>query len=192
MPDYDWPALMQDMTRAVLAWDGLAVLESPEIIAGGWFGHPPASEEQIAAAETRLGVVLPPSYRQFLAFSNGWRTATRFIYRLWPVEQIEWYGIRRRELLEAEEKWRRQYSIVLPPVSDAEYFTYGRGQDSAAYRPEYVPRCLEISDVGNDAVVLLNPQVRTPDGEWEAWFMASWLPGANRYRSFWELMQTER
>jgi hypothetical protein len=34
--------------------------------------------------------------------------------------------------------------------------------------------------------------VVTPDGEWEAWFFANWLPGANRYRSFWEMLQTEQ
>jgi hypothetical protein len=25
-------------------------------------------------------------------------------------------------------------------------------------------------------------------GEWEAWYFAPWMPGANRYRSFWDLM----
>lgn len=38
---------------------------------------------------------------------------------------------------------------------------------------------------------LLNPRIVTAEGEWEAWFFAHWLPGANRYRSFWELMQGE-
>jgi hypothetical protein len=50
---------------------------------------------------------------------------------------------------------------------------------------------LEISDWGDSAICLLNPQVVTPEGDWEAWFFANWLPGANRYRSFWELMQAE-
>jgi HEAT repeat protein len=48
---------------------------------------------------------------------------------------------------------------------------------------------LEVSDVGDSAIILLNPQVVTPEGEWEAWFFANWIPGAYRYRSFWELMQ---
>ena len=38
---------------------------------------------------------------------------------------------------------------------------------------------------------LLNPMVVTPEGEWEAWMFAHWLPGARRYRSFWELMGGE-
>lgn len=40
-------------------------------------------------------------------------------------------------------------------------------------------------------VYLLNPRVVTPDGEWEAWYFAHWLPGAVRYRSFWDLMNDE-
>jgi hypothetical protein len=41
------------------------------------------------------------------------------------------------------------------------------------------------------SVLLLNPEVVTPDGEWEAWYYASWRPGASRYRSFAELMIEE-
>jgi HEAT repeat protein len=48
---------------------------------------------------------------------------------------------------------------------------------------------LQISAIGDAAVYLLNPQVITKNGEWEAWFFANWLPGAHRYRSFQELMQ---
>jgi hypothetical protein len=40
-------------------------------------------------------------------------------------------------------------------------------------------------------VYLLNPCVVTEDGEWEAWYLAHWLPGAVRYRSFWDLMNDE-
>ena len=27
---------------------------------------------------------------------------------------------------------------------------------------------------------LLNPEIRTADGEWEAWVFANWFPGARR------------
>jgi len=43
--------------------------------------------------------------------------------------------------------------------------------------------------VGDSAVYLLNPQVISADGEWEAWFFANWLPRAHRYRSFQEMME---
>ena len=50
---------------------------------------------------------------------------------------------------------------------------------------------LQISDVGDAAVYLLNPQVINHDGEWEAWFFADWLPGVHRYRSFQEMMEAQ-
>ncbi|MCZ9339062.1 SMI1/KNR4 family protein, partial [Streptomyces sp. TRM76130] len=40
-----------------------------------WLGFPPASEERITAMEKRLGRRMPPSYRQFLQVSDGWRQA---------------------------------------------------------------------------------------------------------------------
>ena len=49
---------------------------------------------------------------------------------------------------------------------------------------------VQVSDVG-DGVYLLNPEAVTPDGEWEAWFFANWVPGARRYPSFAHLMRDE-
>jgi hypothetical protein len=76
----------------------------------------------------------------------------------------------------------------MPVISDSEYYRYGDNQDPITMRAEYLPFMLEISDVG-DGIMLLNPRVVSKEGEWEAWFLASWLPGANRYRSFWDMMQ---
>ena len=59
------------------------------------------------------------------------------------------------------------------------------------FRVEYLESALEVSEEGDSAVYLLNPEVVTADGEWEAWFFANWLPGASRYRSFTELMEAE-
>ncbi len=78
-----------------------------------------------------------------------------------------------------------------PPVPDEDYFTYGKDQDAGTLRAEYLPGCLQVSEIGDMAVLLLNPAVQTAEGEWEAWFFAGWLPGARRYRSFYELMEGE-
>ena len=75
-------------------------------------------------------------------------------------------------------------AVSPPPVSDKDYFTYGKVQDLVRMSREYLRTALEVNDVGDAAVYLLNPEVVTPDGEWEAWFFANWLPGANGYRSF--------
>ncbi|MFE9558817.1 hypothetical protein ACFYMW_37330 [Streptomyces sp. NPDC006692] len=77
-------------------------------------------------------------------------------------------------------------------VSDEEYFLYGEDQDPTTLHPEYLPHTLKISHTPNATdVYLLNPCVLTPDGEWEAWYLAHWLPGAVRYPSFWHLMNSE-
>ena len=109
------------------------------------------------------------------------------MYRVRPVEEVDWYRV---------ENSRGIQSIIesysgSDPVSDEEYFDYSYDQRSPAYRPQYLLSVLQISDVGDSAVYLLNPEVRTAEGEWEAWFFASWRPGATRYRSFWEMMQEQ-
>ncbi|WP_329450816.1 hypothetical protein OG894_12620 [Streptomyces sp. NBC_01724] len=77
-------------------------------------------------------------------------------------------------------------------VADEEYFVYGEAQAPFLLRPEYVPHTLKISHTPEATeVYLLNPCVVTADGEWEAWFVAHWLPGAVRYQSFWDLMNDE-
>ncbi|WP_198351707.1 SMI1/KNR4 family protein [Streptomyces typhae] len=56
-----------------------------------WLGFAPAAPERVAALEERLGKRLPPSYRTFLAITDGWRHAGHFVYRLAGTEQADWY-----------------------------------------------------------------------------------------------------
>lgn len=69
---YNWPDLLKHLSQARIAdieeWGDLPT----EMIEAQWLGHSPASEEQIQEAESRLGVRLPNSYREFLKISNGW------------------------------------------------------------------------------------------------------------------------
>jgi hypothetical protein len=55
--------------------------------ATAWLGHDPASEDEVLAAERRLGARLPPSYRNFLLASNGLISAG---VPLLPVQQTGW------------------------------------------------------------------------------------------------------
>ena len=189
MATFDWRDFLTEWSRELLACADIAAVVGPEVARSGWLGHPPAGEVEIAAAEARLGARLPPSYRAFLATTNGWREAGFFIHRLWPVQEIAWYAARHQDLIDA---WMggASYCGPAPPVPDAEYFVYDDTQ--TALRDEYLQTALEISEDTGDGVCLLNPQVVFPDGEWEAWFFAHWIPGAHRYRSFWDLMQDER
>lgn len=169
-----------------------------EVIQAGWLGYPGATEEQIVAAETRLGITLPPSYREFLKVSNGWGQTTPFIHKLWSTEEIEWFSRRRPDWIDSfMKRYEDDYldsqdsRLGTPLISNEEYFVYGDAQDCSKLRGSYLQTALEISDIGDSAIYLLNPQVITEDGEWEAWFFGNWLPGADRYRSFREMMKAE-
>ncbi|GGK63623.1 hypothetical protein Ppa06_19840 [Planomonospora parontospora subsp. parontospora] len=147
--------------------------------------HPPATGAEVRDLEERLGVELPPSYRQFLLSANGWGNDDDCC--LLRVEAAGW-------LRDADPSIAESWSAPKPEdswsVPDELYFVYGQEQDSIHYRGEYVPGTLLIG-YWDDGVALLNPHVRTSEGEWEAWHLAPWKPGANRYRSFWDLAMDE-
>ncbi|HEU4321531.1 MAG TPA: SMI1/KNR4 family protein [Roseiflexaceae bacterium] len=183
-----WERLMRQWSQDMIEDDDfVSELVPDSVIATQWLGYPKATEAQIAAAEQRLGVQLPPSYRTFLQVTNGWRQIHCYIHRMWSTEEIEWFAVRNQAWIDIYLK----YYAASPPISDQDYFVYGEQQYAPQFRPQYLSSALEISEVDDGTVYLLNPQVVTPDGEWEAWLFANWLPGAHRYRSFWEMMQSE-
>ncbi len=157
------------------------------VVASGWLGYSGATDEQLAALETRLGVTLPPSYRAFLSVSNGWRNTSPFIDRVLPTEEVDWFATRHQQWIDAYVA----PAAGLPRLTDAEYLVYGEEQSSVHIRTEYVQTALQISAIGDSAIYLLNPVIVAPKGEWEAWFFANWQAGAVRYRSFQALMQGE-
>ncbi|MGW2257643.1 SMI1/KNR4 family protein [Streptomyces sp. NPDC001780] len=57
---------------------------------GGWLGSEPATEEAVAAAEQRLGLRFPPSYRSFLLTTNGWTALRDWIDEVHPCEEVTW------------------------------------------------------------------------------------------------------
>lgn len=186
MSGFDWPRFLRRWSADVLA--SAAGKETPAPAqAAGWLGFPAATEDQITSAEARLHVTLPPSYKAFLRTSNGWLRPTRAIDRVLGVEQVDWFRKRHRNWVSAYTKPSRFWPREKTP--DDEYFAYGAF--AGDFRPEHLKETLQISDLGDAAVYLLNPQVIAKDGEWEAWLFANWLPGAHRYRSFEEMMQAE-
>ncbi len=199
MSIFDWESFLKRWSQEIveaIAPDRDKLPSS--VIKSGWLGYPGATDQQIAEAETRLNITLPPSYRAFLKVTNGWRQTTPFINKLWSTQKIEWFSVKHQKWIDAF--WEKSGHLPAessnsssppPSVSDEEYFVYGEVQDCSKLRCEYLQTALEISKRGEGAIYLLNPQVVTPNGEWEVWFFGDWLPGADRYHSFQEMMQAE-
>jgi hypothetical protein len=95
--------------RELLTRWNAEMLDTPDLIwrapdyavASGWLGCPPASEEQIRAAEARIGTQLPPSYRSFLQASNGWQHLDYFHWHLWSADEIDWFRVRNQDWIDA-------------------------------------------------------------------------------------------
>ncbi|HVU27346.1 MAG TPA: HEAT repeat domain-containing protein [Verrucomicrobiae bacterium] len=137
-----------------------------------------ASEQQLLKVETKLKIKLPPSYRTFLSASNGWRLPFEDGIVLRPVEDIRWF---RKE----HKHWYEAYQTSNEPICvlEKDYFDYTK-QDCVVFEIKHLAQTLCISEVADDAVLLLNPMVIWPDGEWETWYFSNSSPGATRYRSF--------
>jgi SMI1 / KNR4 family (SUKH-1) len=199
MSIFDWESFLKRWSQETV--EAIASDQNklpPSVIKSGWLGYPGATEQQIAEAEARLNITLPPSYKAFLKVTNGWRQTTPFINKVWSAQKIEWFSVKNQKWIDAflEKSGHlpaesSNSSSSPPSISDEEYFVYGEKQDCSKLRCEYLQTALEISKRGEGAIYLLNPQVVTPDGEWEAWFFGDWLPGADRYHSFQEMMQAE-
>jgi hypothetical protein len=173
-----WPAVLDQLDAAISALadehgDGPVPRRRPG-----------ASPADIAAVEARLGVTLPPSYRAFLAVADGYDPCDlSFDPVLQPTASIGWL----RDLAaETAEIWSGGADTA--PDLDADYFVYDELQDSVRFHPGHVSGLLLVSTEASEGAWLLNPAVVFPDGEWEAWHLAAYLPGAIRYRSFAELI----
>jgi cell wall assembly regulator SMI1 len=61
------------------------------VIKSGWLGLPPASDAEIDHLEQRLRRTLPPSFRQYLMVSNGWRHGPSYPERWYGTSEIGWF-----------------------------------------------------------------------------------------------------
>jgi hypothetical protein len=183
MSDFDWNSFLRQWNDDVLA-SATADKVPADARDWKWLGFPPATEEQLATAEQRLGIPLPPSYRSFLAVSNGWKYVCRAVPRLWGVDHLDWF---RKNEPDSVELWGQP--MAMEPLPDDVYFSYDGGEQD--YRTEHLRETLQIGPMGDVAFLLLNPQVISKEGEWECWMLASWIPGVHRYRSFREMMEME-
>lgn len=130
--------------------------------------RPGADEAAIAAAERRLGQRLPPSYREFLAASDGWRVEqTAAIYELGGAADIDWFH---------------------DPHGMTPLYEEGLGDDP---REEEVllagmwQRALRLETESDMSSALLDPGDRDQDGEWALYVYKGWSGEyPDRYPSF--------
>ncbi|MEV5546769.1 SMI1/KNR4 family protein [Streptomyces sp. NPDC052309] len=133
---------------------------------------PPAAEAEIAAAEERLGTRLPPSYRQFLKASNGWRLDQGSIYRLGAAHEIGWFG---------------------DPFGMTAIYQEGlteRSTEQDVLLAGMWRRALQLETDSDMSYALLDPGDTDEDGEWAVYVYRGWsgeLP--DRYPSFRAYMQ---
>lgn len=175
MTTYPWAEFLTQWNREILASEAVPEWDLPAgAIEAGWLGFPPATEDQIAVAESRLGVKLPPSYREFLAVSNGWLSiGNPYTGGLLPVEEIERFPAR-------SPAW---FDIIraLPGMAGVDY--------AYPVSDEAFENAIEIC-AAREGTFLLNPLVVDESGEMEAWFFEGEI-GVRRHPSFWGLMQAE-
>jgi hypothetical protein len=94
--------------------------------------------------------------------SNGFERWSSFLQRLYGTGEVDWFRVR-------NSSWADAYRDTYPNLGS----------------------CLQVSDVGDGAVVLLYPDVIAPDGEWQTYFFANWIPGARTFDSFREFVEDE-
>ncbi|PJE95880.1 cell wall assembly protein [Streptomyces carminius] len=137
-----------------------------------WLGLPPASEERITAMEERLGRRMPPSYREFLKVSDGWRHAGGFVWLLAGTESARWHD----------------NASGLADMFE-EYLDEDAGPEERR-EADLWRRGLQL-DVESDIThVLMDPEDVGEDGEWAVYTWASWrAESPERHANFLEFMR---
>lgn len=156
-----------------------------EVVRDTWLGFAPASEAEVAAAEARLGCGLPPSLREFLLVTDGWRDAGCFIHRLAGTAELAW-------LRDTDDRTWIEVWEGLADGSEGSDGSDGDAEDSAAQEAKVLARSLRLSLAGDAAVMLLDPEDVDEDGEWAGYWLASWSgEGPRRHGSFHDLMHRQ-
>ncbi|WP_030388101.1 SMI1/KNR4 family protein [Streptomyces sp. NRRL S-241] len=137
-----------------------------------WLGFPPASEKRIAAMEERLGRRMPPSYREFLKVTDGWRYAGNFIWLLAGTADVR----------------PHDNESGLADMFE-EYLDEDAGPEERR-NADIWRRGLQL-DVESDIThVLLDPEDVDEDGEWAVYTWASWRGETpERHANFVEFMR---
>lgn len=149
MPRMDWKPWLSRWSAEWIQSSEPADLD-PQVLRDRWLGFAPASEEAVAAAEARLGLPLPPSYRDFLLTTDGWRDAGSFVWRMRDTATLGWL----RDIEPYWEGWEE-----LSEEEPAESNKFSRG--------------LLISLEADAGILFLDPGDVDESGEWAAYSLFS-------------------
>lgn len=154
--------------------------EEQAAIARGTTLNEPAGQADVDALAARIGKPLPPSYRDFLASSNGmlFEGALNVVTLLpatsvVPLTDSRYPGIG---------IWRAMPDVAIP-------------LDPAAGGPlpgAALARAWLLSSIVDGDVYLIFPELAGPDGEWPVWFFGPKSPGAIGHASFGAMLARER
>jgi len=176
VPKFNWQKMLKRWSDAIIASGEYAHLLDANAGAAKWAGFRPACETAIAETERRLKRRLPESYRQFLGVSNGWwLDGTNGPTRLWHIEEV-------RPMAEADPEATAIWSQAGIDLAE--------GDDPSDLPVSHYVSVIQISD-DNDGRYLLNPLIEPREHEWQAAFFANWVPGAECYASFQDLMEAK-
>ncbi|WP_285630312.1 SMI1/KNR4 family protein [Actinoallomurus iriomotensis] len=166
MPGMEWRPWL---TRWSDEWVRSADAEpDPELARTRWLGFGPAAEDAVAAAEERIGMRLPPSYREFLLTTDGWRDAGIFVWRMRDTSDIGW-------LRDIEPYWADSWAELC---------------DDDRQEGTCLSRGLLISRDADAGILFLDPGDAGADGEWAAYSLFSWRAAPpERFPSFFALME---
>jgi hypothetical protein len=182
-PRFPWSDLLRRWSVELCNDDSFALTQDDAVIESGWTGAEPAAENELRDLERRIGQTLPPSYRSFLLTTNGYVPGSS-VSRIRPAREV-------KPFIDEESDWVDVWiETDTAPMTVAEHVAT-RGQDVVNARWQLLSNAIQVSDVFDGAVYLLCPTVVDDEGEWEAWHFASWLPGAARFASWWDLINAE-
>ncbi|MFE2745963.1 SMI1/KNR4 family protein [Streptomyces scopuliridis] len=154
-----------------------------------WLGFPAAGEDRITELEARLGVTLPPTYRSFLATTDGWRPAGTAVSRVGAAEGVHWYGD--PDGLQAVHEGELDEHASEEEVLRAGM--WGRALRLSATLDTVAPGTVSPDAVASDTIeVLLDPGDPDANGEWAAYLHRGVRSGGERterHGSFMDLMQ---
>jgi len=155
-----WTELLRRWSGEAIAHaDAVGLEVTPQMRASGWIGAPPASVADIATVQARLERSLPPSYRAFLAITDGWPVLSFDFGRVRPVVELDWVANASPGLYEVV---CADHGYEWPPDSDD--------------GPPLMNRALLLG-TGTDDFLYDTGRIDA-DGEWATTCWTSWYPGA--------------